>query len=182
MKNKNKKLMMQMRKLLKERGMEALEETRRTILTEEIESKKVKEALKYFITTYWHDLARPTLLSISCEAVGGNPVAAIPFAVSLSLISGALDIHDDIIDQTKVKNDLQTVYGRYGCNTALLTADALLFKGFYLLQKACMQMSKDKATDIVESVKAMFYQVGDAEALELALGKKKKFKREVIWA
>lgn len=174
MKIESEKLVKQMKELLKERGSVALKETRKTILKEEIECKKVKEALNYFILKYWHDLARPTLLSISCEAVGGDPAVTIPFAVSLSLISGALDIHDDIIDETEVKNGLPTVYGKYGRDLALLTADALLFKGFYLLQKACMQTPKDKAISIMESVNAMFYHVGDAEALELDLRKRWK--------
>jgi len=156
------------------RGSRALEEARKAVLDEEIECKKAMEALNYFMTTYWQDLARPTLLSMCCEAVGGDPDKVIPFAIPLILISGALDIHDDIIDQTKVKNDLLTVYGKYGYRIALLTADALLFKGFHLLQTACVQIPKRKAKIIMDAVTTMFYQVGDAETLELALRKKKK--------
>jgi len=125
--------------------------------------------LHYFITEYWHDLARPTLMSICCEAVGGDPNATIPFAVPLSLISGALDIQDDIIDQSKTKHGRPTVYGKYGKEIAMLAADALLFKGFALLNEACLEIPKEKAKKIVKIVKDLFYELGEAEALELNL-------------
>ncbi|MCD6242215.1 polyprenyl synthetase family protein [Candidatus Bathyarchaeota archaeon] len=163
------KLIEEIQKLMEERGRKPLEMARKAVLEEKIECKEAKEALHYFITEYWHDLARPTLLSICCEAVGGDPNATIPFAVPLSLISGALDIHDDIIDQSKTKHGRPTVYGKYGKEIALLTADALLFKGFTLLQEACMKIPKRKALKIMKTIKDMFYELGDAEAQELKL-------------
>jgi len=170
--NEKERIIEEFQKLLEERGRKPLEMARKAILEEEIESKKVKEALHYFMTKYWHDLARPTLLSICCEAVGGDPNSTVPFAVPLSLISGAIDIHDDIIDQSKTKYGRTTVYGKFGKEIALLTADALLFKGFTLLHKAYTQISKSKATKIMSTIKNLFYELGDAEAMELRLRKK----------
>jgi len=167
--NEKERIIEEAQKLLEERGRKPLEMARKAILEEEIESKEVKEALHYFITEYWHDLARPTLMSICCEAVGGDPNATIPFAVPLSLISGALDIQDDIIDQSKTKHGRPTVYGKYGKEIAILTADALLFKGFTLLSQACLEIPKEKASKIIKTIKDMFYELGDAEALELNL-------------
>ena len=167
--NEKERIIEEVQKLLEERGRKPLEMARKAILEEEIESKEVKEALHYFITEYWHDLARPTLMSICCEAVGGDPNATIPFAVPLSLISGALDIQDDIIDQSKTKHGRPTVYGKYGKEIAILTADALLFKGFTLLHEAYTQIPKEKAQKIMKIIKNMFYELGDAEALELNL-------------
>ena len=167
--NEKERIIEEVQKLLEERGRKPLEMARKAILEEEIESKEVKEALHYFITEYWHDLARPTLMSICCEAVGGDPNATIPFAVPLSLISGALDIQDDIIDQSRKKHGRSTVYGKYGKEIALLAADALLFKGFTLLHKAYTQIPMEKAIKITEIVKNTFYELGDAEALELNL-------------
>jgi len=163
------KLVEEVQKLMEERGRKPLEMARKSVLEEEIECKEVKEALHYFMTEYWQDLARPTLMSICCEAVGGDPKATTVFAVPLSLISGALDIHDDIIDQSKTKYGRPTVYGKYGKEIAILTADALLFKGFTLLNEACTQISKEKSQKIMKTVKEMFCELGDAEALELNL-------------
>lgn len=153
------------------RGKHPLEMTRQAVLNETstIESVKVREALRYFIVDYWQDLARPTLLSVCCEATGGIPRLTVPFAVSLSVLSGGIDIHDDIIDESKRKHGRVTVYGRYGKEIALLTADALLFKGFALLHEASAKIVAAKAQKIMETVKCLYYELGDAEALELEL-------------
>ena len=167
--NENEEIIGKVQKLMEERGRKPLEMARKAILEEKIESKEVREALHYFMTEYWQDLARPTLMSICCEAVGGDPNATIPFAIPLSLISGALDIQDDIIDQSKTKHGRPTVYGKYGKEIAILTADALLFKGFTLLSEACLEIPKEKAKKIMKTIKDLFYELGDAEALELNL-------------
>lgn len=158
----------QMMKLLHERGQEALEQARKTVLEENIESKEAKEALKYFITESWHDTTRPGLLSLVCEAVGGNPKTTTPVAVAITLISGAIDIHDDIIDQSETKGSRPTVYGKFGKDIALLTGDALLFKGFTALCKAVEKgVSAGKIAAISDIIKRTFFELGDAEALEL---------------
>jgi geranylgeranyl pyrophosphate synthase len=158
----------QLMKLLHERGKEALELARKTVLEEEIESKEAQEALKYFITEYWRDVTRPGLLSLVCEAVGGNPKVTTPVAVSLTLISGAIDIHDDIIDESENKGSQPTVYGKFGKDIALLVGDALLFKGFTELYKAVEKgVTAEKIAAISDTIKRTFFELGDAEALEL---------------
>jgi len=158
----------QVQKIFEERGRKALEMARQTVLEEKIEYKEVREALKYFITEYWHDLARPALLSLACEAVGGDPDITTPIAIPMTLISGAIDIHDDIIDQSKVKGSRPTVLGKFGKEIALLVGDALLFKGFTLLPKAVEKgIPAEKIVVIVDIVKKTFFELGDAEALEL---------------
>jgi geranylgeranyl diphosphate synthase type I len=153
---------------LVERGRNALEMARETVLQEEIESKEVREALKYFMTQYWHDTARPAILSLVCEAVGGDPEMTTPVAIPLSLISGALDIHDDIIDGSKTKESRPTVLGKFGKDVALLVGDALIFKGFALLNQAADKgIPAEKVAVIIDIVKRTFFELGDAEALEL---------------
>jgi len=158
----------QLLKLLEERGKKALELARKTVLEEKIESKEVQEALKYFITEYWHDVTRPALLSLVCEAVGGDPDITTPIAISMTLISGAIDIHDDIIDQSKNKGSRLTVYGKFGKDIALLIGDALMFKGFTVLYEAVEKgVPAEKIALISDIIKRTFFELGDAEALEL---------------
>ncbi|NIU85104.1 MAG: hypothetical protein GWN64_16920 [Candidatus Thorarchaeota archaeon] len=128
----------------------------------------MREALTYFMQEYWRDLARPTLLSIACEAVGGDPDITTPIAVPMILISGAIDIHDDIIDQSKVKGPRPTVLGKFGKDVALLVGDALLFKGLTLLHEAVEKgVPAEKLPVIINIIKRTFFELGDAEALEL---------------
>jgi len=166
--NRQEEIAKRAQKLLEERGRRALEMGRKEILEEEIECKEVSEALSYFMTEYWRDLDRPTLLSLCCEAVGGDPDATTPVAVPLSLISGGIDIHDDIIDQSKIKDGRPTVYGKFGKEIALLVGDSLLFKGFALLYDLARKgVPTETVSFILNVVKEMFFELGDAEALEL---------------
>ena len=160
--------MEQVQRILEERGRKALEIARKTVLEEEIECKEAREALRYFMTEYWHDVARPALLSLVCEAVGGDPDITTPIAIPMTLISGAIDIHDDIIDQSKIKGSRSTVLGKFGKEIALLVGDALLFKGFALLHKAVEKgIPAEKVAVIIDIVNRTFFELGDAEALEL---------------
>jgi len=160
--------MKQVRKIFKKRGTKALEMARKEILREKIECKEAREALNYFMTKYWQDLARPSLMSLACEAVGGNPELTTSIAVPMILISGAIDIHDDIIDQSKVKDGRRTVQGKFGRDIALLAGDALLFKGLTLLKEAGRKgIPARKMRTIVSLINKIFFELGDAEALEL---------------
>lgn len=155
-------------KIFKQKGSKALELARKEVLEEKIECKEVREALTYFMTKYWRDMARPSIMSMVCEAVGGNPESTISIAVPMILVSGAIDIHDDIIDQSKRKDGRLTIYGKYGKDIALLVGDALLLKGLMLLGKAeGMRITHGKMGAIMDIVKNMFFELGDAEALEL---------------
>ena len=158
----------QVEKILEERGSKALEEARNQILQEEFECKEVRKALTYFMSQYWKDVFTPTLLSLVCEAVGGDPNITTSIAIPVILISGAIDIHDDIIDQSKIKESRPTVLGKFGKDTALIAGNVLLFKGFTLLCEAIgKEIPVEKAAVIADIIRRMFFELADAEALEL---------------
>jgi heptaprenyl diphosphate synthase len=160
--------MNKIQEIFKKQGTRALEMARKAVLVEKLQSQKAQQALTYFMTEYWHDTARPSLMALTCKAVGGNPELTQPVAVPMILISGAIDIHDDIIDQSRRKDGRPTVYGKFGKEIALLIGDALLFKGLTLLNNAIVKdLPTEKMREIVCLVKSMFFELGDAEALEL---------------
>lgn len=163
---KDKELTARVSQLLKEKGTEALDMAKQAILEKEFVSQKVKKAAVYF-SEYWQDLARPTLISICCESVGGKADITTPIAASITLICGATDIHDDIIDKSKKKMSRPTILGKFGKDVALLVGDALLFEGFLLLHKACKNIQTEKSAKIYQVVSDMFFELGNAEALEL---------------
>jgi geranylgeranyl pyrophosphate synthase len=160
--------MKQVQIIFQQRGTKALEMAKKEILQEEFESKEVRDALTYFMTQYWKDLARPSLLSLTCEAVGGKPEKTTAIAVPMILISGGIDIHDDIIDDSKKKNERQTVLGKFGKDVALVTGDILLFKGLSLLGQVATQDEAPGArlATIIGIIQKLFFELADAEALE----------------
>jgi len=162
----DKKLMEKVKRLLEERGRKAYEVAKEQILNEEIEYEPVRDALEYFIEELWHNFQHPALLSLACESVGGKPEDTTFIGAALVLLTGAADIHDDIIDQSEIKGSKPTVFGKFGRDIALLVGDALLLKGFILLSKACEVLPKKQGETIINLVREAFFEIGIAEAKE----------------
>jgi len=165
---KQEKFIKKILKVLKQKSKKSLEIARETILKENIKSEEVRKALNYYAKNF----LEPTpsaFLALVCEAVSHDAKDTSLIGASLTLLVGAVDIHDDIIDQSTVKNGRQTVFGKFGKEIALLVGDAFLFGGFILLHKAVLNFKVKKAERILESLKAAFFEMGDAHALEATL-------------
>jgi geranylgeranyl pyrophosphate synthase len=158
----------EVRKLFNERGSKILKEAAASVLREKIECDEVKGALSNFIS-YWRDVVRPSLISLACEAVGGDPSITFPIGNSLTLLSGATDIHDDIIDKTMIKGKRKTVLGAFGGDIALLTGDVLICEGWIELFEglARLDISLEKKLAIVHTIGGLYCEMCDGEALEL---------------
>jgi geranylgeranyl pyrophosphate synthase len=172
------KLIERTRKLLEEKGRKPLETAKKLVLEQNVECSEIQKALQYFMIEYWQDLTTPTLLSLSCEAVGGNADDVESLAVPLIIISGAIDVHDDIIDRSKIKDGRATVVGKFGQEVALIVGDLLLGRGFILLNEACRRIRNAKFSLITENIKSAFSELADAESLEFLLQRKKTIKTD----
>lgn len=165
----NKKIVEQVAYLLRQRGQNALDISKRAILQEKIGHKPLQEALNYFIDTTWPKILHPGLLSIYCEAVGGKPEETTQVGAAMVLLVGAADLHDDIIDQSAVKGSKPTVYGKFGRDIAVLAGDALLIEGMYLLNRALETYTENKRDSILGLIKQAFFDLSSAEANEAGL-------------
>jgi|YelNatPaOPRAMG01_1025707.scaffolds.fasta_scaffold08489_9 geranylgeranyl pyrophosphate synthase len=168
----SKKLMEQVQILLKKRGQKAFEIAKDAILQEKNIDEHVYEALRYFIEESWYNVQHPALLSLACEAVGGDPKKTTAIGAAMVLLTGAADIHDDIIDESKIKGSKLTIFGKFGKEIALLAGDALLFKGLTFLHKACKKLPKKQSQGILNITKQAFFEIGSAEAKETILKRK----------
>ena len=160
------KIMMRVKALLKERGKKALALAQQAVLEEKISYEPLQEALQYFMKEVWFDVLHPALLSLACEAVGGNPDETTQVGAALILLAGGADVHDDIIDQSITKGGKPTVFGKFGKDLTLLAGDALLFKGLYLLHDAIKLLPEAKMQRILDSVRQAFLGISAAEAKE----------------
>jgi geranylgeranyl pyrophosphate synthase len=172
------KLWTQVNILLKERGQDALELAKRVIAKREIECAPLREALRYFMEDFWFDYLHPTLISLACQAVGGNPKDTDKAGAAIVLLAGAADVHDDIIDQSTSKGQRPTVFGKFGKDVAILAGDALLFEGLYLLHEACEQLPQNKRSEVLKSVRGNFYEISSGVAKETYLRKKTAVSKE----
>ena len=162
----NSELIGQVRTLLLEKGEKALETAKQLILQEKIEFAPIQEALRYFMEEFWEDVLHPALLALACESVGGNADATTHIGAAMVLLAGGADVHDDIIDQSTIKDTKPTVFGKFGRDIAVLVGDALLFEGLYVLHEACEPLPDYQKKPILEIAKHAFFNLGNAEAKE----------------
>ncbi len=66
---------------------------------------------------------RPTMVFLSCEAVGGNWRKSIPAATSIEVMHKFTLVHDDIIDEDEQRRGRITVHKRYGRKNAIILGD-----------------------------------------------------------
>jgi len=155
--------------LLRKRGKKSLEIARRSIEQDEIKHQPLGDALRYFADEMFAHIGHPGLLSVYCEAVGGDPDKTIQIGAAMVMLVSAADIHDDLIDESTVKNGKQTLLGKYGKDVAILAGDAFLMKGMYLLDDAMLKFSMDKRNVVLKLIKQAFFDLSSAEAEEAAL-------------
>ncbi len=162
-------LILKTRKELQKRGETAYQKAKQEILNQKIANPQVREAIKYFMEKLWRNTQHPAMLSLACEAVGGETASTTLVGASLVLLTGAADVHDDVIDQSKVKAGKKTLLGKYGRDLTILVGDALLMEGMTLLNAATAKMPVEKRERIFNAVRDGFFELGSAEALETFL-------------
>jgi geranylgeranyl diphosphate synthase, type I len=152
---------------LARRGNNALEFSRNIMLEEKIDYPKLQEALCYYVSN-WHDFTHAGLFSLACEAVGADAHEFVPTEAGLALMAAAFDLQDDILDNSKKKNGLPTVFGKYGLDLTILLADAFLIKGYAVLFESIEEKFPKRARDIMRLLKNCLFEMGNAHAAEIS--------------
>lgn len=78
-------------------------------------------------------------------------------AVFVELIQTASLIHDDIMDNSSLRWDKETINKKYGVNTAIITGDYLIFKAFNLLSNLDIKYYKKINKILGEAFEKMCY-------------------------
>jgi len=173
--NDESELMETVKNIIEKRGKEALEKARKEILGLPYKGGIVQEALRHFarVTLRGALPVFPALISLSCEVVGGKTEKKVSTGAAMTLLAGAADVHDDIIDQSVTKNSKVTVFGKFGKDITILTGDILLLQGLMLLHEECESLPKEQRETILYMVRRASYEISHAEALETRLRKKR---------
>lgn len=154
----------QIQTILTKHGQKGLQ-TAKTALNDPKIPIPIQEILHYFIEETWPNTHHPALIALCCQAVNGKAESTHKVSAAIVLLTGAADIHDDIIDKSKTKGQKQTAYGKYNKDQVLLAGDALLFKGMLLLHKACAEFPA-KQQSLFDCVEQSFFKIGNAISSE----------------
>ncbi len=161
-------------KIIDERGKSALDKASELIFQNNYAGGIISEALNYYAKEIFPNVLPifPTLIYLSCKAVGGEPEKTKSLAPVMLLITASGDIHDDIIDKSFSKFHRKTVFGKYGRDIALLAGDALMVQGMTMLQCNCGSLSVDRKKVIADLLKKSMFELSEAEASETGLWEK----------
>ena len=100
-----------------------------------------------FISKTWRDPLTPSLIALSCEAVGGNPKDTYDAALGISLINLSFFLWDDIIDQSYSKVFKPTLSGKFGSSIALIVGGMVSAKAFSVIDNIQLNKIKKNAID-----------------------------------
>ena len=156
------------KKVLEKEGQRGWTLAQKTMLKEDTKIKELHEAMHHIMLVSPADYFRPALLSLCSKAVGGTSDITLPSGASLVLFARAIGIHDDIIDQSRTKDNRTTVLGKFGKDVALILTDILLFKGFTLLRKSLeLGVPKEKIVAILDVIEKVWFEQSEGGILEI---------------
>ncbi len=98
-----------------------------------------------YINTMGGKRIRPVLLLMAYNQWYDDITPALPAALALEYFHNFSLMHDDIMDEAKLRRGIDTVHVKFGRNLAILSGDAMLIKCFELLLEAGRKNNKGSA-------------------------------------
>ena len=113
--------------------------------------KNIEEVLKDVLTNEGK-MIRPALVILSAKFGKYNENIIRNLAAAVELLHMASLVHDDIVDDSKLRRNKETVQSKYGKDYAVYTGDFLLAKCFSLIAKSKKYSVIDYNTNAVSNV------------------------------
>ena len=116
---------------------------------------------------------RPTLVILSCEAVGGDPNSALKTAAAMELIHTFSLIHDDIMDQDEKRRGKAAVHVLWGDPMAILAGDTLFSKAFETVLRSEENMvSSNRILPALNIVVDSCIKICEGQALDMGFAQR----------
>jgi len=156
-------------RILEEKGGKTADRAR-TILLEEKCSVKLQNPLRYLCEN-WRDPLAPSMVILSCEAVGGKPDdATYEVALAMPLMNLGFTLWDEIADKSMYKFFIPTVLGKFGESITLILGGLASAKAFSILN--VMKVDQTKRQTVTEVVWNYWKTLAEAETTNLELRKR----------
>jgi len=124
----------------------------------EVYPTELFQAMRYSVFAGGKRL-RPIMLLSACEAVGGAPEGAVPFACAIEMIHTYSLIHDDLpaMDNDDYRRGKLTSHKMFGEDMGILAGDALLHHAMETMAEACC---KEFTLERVRAMEAISHGAG----------------------
>jgi len=152
-------------RILEENGGMVADRARR-ILLEDAALKDLRPPLE-FVSKNWRDPLTPSLIALSCEAVGGRSDVTYEASLAMSLMTLSFNIWDDMVDKTVSKAFKPTLLGKFGESTALMVGGLASAKAFSILNQ--MDVDKVKRQTVTKLFWDFWTKIAKAETVNLRL-------------
>ena len=109
---------------------------------------------------------RPAMAMMACEAVGGDPLRALPSGCAIEFFHAAALIHDDIMDASVLRRDEECVHVTHGIPLAINTGD-------FALGLVCTIVVRDQGLDdrtkiaVLDAIGEMSARTIEGQALDV---------------
>ena len=137
------------------------EAIRKQLLEEDGEPPILYETTRHLILAGGKRI-RSLLLILCAEAVGGDIEEALPYAVATEFIQTASLIHDDIIDEDKLRRGVETTHEKFGRKMAIIAGDLLV-------AKAIKMVGEQSTPDLLTYVASGAITMCEGEAADLLM-------------
>lgn len=148
-------------KIFLENYKKEIEQSIEEILLEEKNAPPhLKEGLIYSLKNGGKRL-RPLLTLLSCYVLGGKPSKAVKLSLSVEFVHTSSLILDDLpsMDNSKMRRGKPSCWVRFGEDSAILIAFALLNEGYYLLLKEAQKFPQERYP-VEEYLNCFFKAIG----------------------
>ncbi len=78
---------------------------------------------------------RPVLLLVSATGYGAAVEEALPAALAIEIFHNFTLLHDDVMDNARIRRGKPSVYHKWNLNTAILSGDVMLIQAYELLTR-----------------------------------------------
>lgn len=115
---------------------------------------------------------RPFLTIKACEAAGGNPKDAIPFAAAVEILHNFTLVHDDVMDHDSLRRGKPTVHTKYGEPMAILAGDMLFAKVYQsVLDYAPAHISSEDVVHSLQKLTDAIITLCEGQVLDISFPK-----------
>jgi len=107
---------------------------------------------------------RPLMLLHTHKIFGGDVKSALPLAAAVEVFHNFTLMHDDIMDNAKMRRGKDTVHEKYDVNTAILSGDLMLIQSYGLIGQCA---SSPAYADIMATFNEMSVQLCEGQQLDV---------------
>jgi len=156
--------------ILKKYSKSIDEEINKSLVT--IDPKGLRQSSEHLIKAGGKKL-RPSLVILSCEAVGGNPKNALKTAAAMELIHTFSLIHDDIMDKDELRRGEPSVHVLWGEPMAILAGDTIFSKAFEaILDTKIDDVSSSRVIEALKTVVDSCIKICEGQACDMGFEEK----------